>query len=382
MKNIFTLFLAIVTICSAIRAEEVVPTFKASPKSRDYSKSLGRVAPTEASRAAVDQSFLDEPGDLPGSFHLNQFAELAPVKDQGSCGSCVYFATSAAFEDTLRVRGVVLEKTAPQFLMDCAAREWMCNGSYFEKVAAGLTNKGGAAREADYPYRASNQSCKGSPQLFGKIEGFKIIDNSPKSIMTALNKRYAVAITIGAGGAFMNYDSGVLNACQNVGTNHEVELVGYDCESAKNPDGTCKFDASGRLPNGVGHWIIKNSWGKNWGDQGYVKIKITNSSGGRCFNVAEEAGILETGVEPGPAPIDGGWSAWSEWSQCKDSKQSRARTCTNPKPEHGGKNCVGEAIETQACVMPPSPFSQMPVWGWVVIVALAGAAIFFAVRRK
>ncbi len=381
MKNLVSVLLSVSLLCFAAYAEDV-KTFKASPKSRDFTKSLGRIAPPEGQRSAADPSFLDAPGDLPGALHLSQFAELAPVKDQGGCGSCVYFAVSATFEDTLRVRGVKLEKTAPQFLMDCAAREWMCSGSYFEKVAAGLVNKGGAAREADYPYRASNQSCKGSPQLFGKIDGMKLIDNSPKSIISALNKRYAVAVTIGAGGAFMNYDSGVLNACSNVGTNHQVEVVGYDCETAKNSDGTCKFAGSGRLPNGVGHWVIKNSWGTSWGDQGYVKIKMTNSSGGLCFNVAEEAGILETGVEPGPAPIDGGWSEFGPFGECKDGKQSRVRTCTNPKPEHGGKNCVGEAVETQVCVIPPSPISAMPLWGWILVVGLVIGLLFFALRRK
>ena len=376
--RVVNVMLLLALLCGTVFGDEA-PTFKASPKRRDFSQSLGRVAPSGDSRAAVDASFLEADEKLPGALHLSQFAELAPVKDQGSCGSCVYFAVSATFEDTLRIRGQVLEKTAPQFLMDCAAREWMCSGSYFEKVAAGLVNKGGAAREADYPYKASNQSCKGTPQLFGQIKSMKLIDNSPKSIMSALNKRYAVATTIGAGGAFMNYDSGVLNACQNVGTNHQVEIVGYDCETSKDANGFCVFDGEGKLPAGVGHWVIKNSWGKGWGDQGYVKFKITSSGGSRCFNVAEEAGILETGVEPGPPPVDGGWSAWSEWGVCANSVQARTRTCTNPSPSNGGKACVGEATQSQPCVTP----AGFP-WGYLVVgivLLLAGLGLGLVIKK-
>lgn len=367
--KLLSLFLVLLAQLSF--AEDPAPTYKASPKREQYSFGLRK--PEVPSRAAIDSSFLDAPGDLPGALHLKQFAELAPVKNQGNCGSCVYFATSAAFEDTLRIRGMVIEKTAPQFLMDCAAREWMCSGSYFEKVAAGLVNKGGAAREADYPYRASNQSCKGSPALIGQIKSMRLIDPSPKSVIAALNQRYAVAVTVGAGGDFMNYDSGIMNGCQNIGTNHEVEVVGYDCETAKDASGNCKFDAQGKLPAGVGYWVIKNSWGLGWGDQGYIKIKMTNSQGRLCNNVVEEAGILETGVEPGPPPVDGGWSDFSAWSDCKDSKQSRSRVCTNPSPANGGKDCVGQAIEEQACVMPEK--SSILPWLLAAIASIALIAV-------
>lgn len=350
MKLLFLLL----TICTLARAEE--KTFKSSPKKEKYY--FGLAKPLVPSRTVLDRSFLDTKADSDGVYprflDFRTITELAPVKNQGACGSCVYFAVSATFEDTLRLRGLVLDKTAPQFLMDCAAREWMCSGSYFEKVAGGLVAKGGSAREADYPYRASNQSCQGSPKLFGKIQSMKLIDTSPKSIIAALNKKYAVAITIGAGGEWMNYDSGVFNACSNVGTNHQVELIGYDCETSVDASGKCVFDSNGKLPAGVGTWTIKNSWGTGWGDKGYVTMKITNRSGGLCNNVADEAGVLETGVDPGPPPVNGGWSDFGAWSECVNQTQSRTRTCTNPSPANGGKDCVGPSSESQVCEMPKS----------------------------
>ncbi|KAK3738880.1 hypothetical protein QZH41_014662 [Actinostola sp. cb2023] len=71
-----------------------------------------------------------------------------------------------------------------------------------------------------------------------------------------------------------------------------------------------------------------------------------------------------------PCPVDGGWSAYSAWPKCDKAcgggSQSRARTCTKPKPAHGGKNCAGEAKETRKCNTKPCPvdggWSEYPAW--------------------
>lgn len=230
--------------------------------------------------------------------------KLGPVINQANCGSCVYFATTATWADTMILRGMPYIATSPQYLMDCAERRWMCSGSIFEYVAAGLVAKGGSALMSEYPYKAKDQACQGSPTVHGKALAYRIIDRSHKSIIAALNDRRAVAVTIGAGGAYMNYKSGVFSSCSNVSTNHEVSLVDYNCESSVDKDGNCVFDAQGNLPKGVGYWVQRNSWGVGWGDKGFIKIKMTTSSGARCNNIAEEAGIIDVGdpIPPPPPP--------------------------------------------------------------------------------
>jgi len=68
-----------------------------------------------------------------------------------------------------------------------------------------------------------------------------------------------------------------------------------------------------------------------------------------CVGPAEET----RPCNQGPCPVDGGWSAYSAWSKCSKEcgggTQKRTRTCTNPKPAHGGKDCVGDAEESKAC---------------------------------
>lgn len=297
-------FLAALSVAQHSRAD-VKPedyTFKMVKTNVKYS--LGLIK--DPNPALKSLKFLEEDIELPKTFHLKEMAgELTPVKNQGACGSCVYFAATSAHEDTVRAQqglGKAHPQLSPQYVMDCAAREWMCNGSFFSNVAKGLVDKNGQAAEADYPYKGVNQSCKAkSPKIYGPVKSFSIIDNSPKSMFTALKKGYAVAVTVGAAGPWMKYSSGIYNACANVGTNHQVLLISWDCETSVDEKGDCKFDSNGNLPPGVGVIGIKNSWGTGYGEAGYIRTKLTAKNGSLCNNITEEAGILELGIPPVPA---------------------------------------------------------------------------------
>lgn len=278
-------------------------TFKTKTFSPNTVFFTGLIKPVQRSEEPPDILFLKADVKIPKSVLLSDHIKLSPIRNQGSCGSCVYFASSATFEDTFLFRvGLPIVSTAPQFLMDCVAPQSACSGSYFEYVSAGMVSKG-VVKESDYPYRAQTEGCRAKPSQLAKPEDRRIIDGSPKSIMTALKSGYAVANTIFAGGSLMNYSEGVFNACSNVGdvgTNHEISIVGANCESAVDADGNCKFDENGNLPDGVGYYVERNSWGTNWGDDGFFKIKMTDRNGNKCNNVAEEAGIFVMGKDPAP----------------------------------------------------------------------------------
>lgn len=283
-------------------AGEQKPTYRVHPKPRSFATGLLK---HETKPYLIDHSFKKKEVLIPKSFHLNQIAQLAPIKDQGQCGSCVYNATVAALEDIYRIRSGIVPTLSRQFLMDCGA-PWSCEGSFFEKVAGALLAQGGTPQESDYPYKAWDQKCQGKPaNFFGKIISYKLISNVPQSIMAAIRAGYPVASTIGADSAFMQYDGGgTFNMCSNQATNHEIVIEGYDCETAVDSKGNCVFDANGRLPPGVGVWHARNSWGTSYGDKGWFHIKITSQSGALCNNIAEETGILEPAIAPPPPPPD------------------------------------------------------------------------------
>ncbi len=239
--------------------------------------------------------FFEEPTPMPKKFHLSQLAELSPIMNQGNCGSCVYNSVIKNLEDSLRIKGIKVDRLSRQFVMDCGSG-WSCNGSYFSKVAESLKVLGGTPLEKDYPYKAKNQKCSKDKPLHVGIAGWKIINNSPKSIIEALNSGYPVSVTVAANGSWASYKSGVYNACNSNSTNHQVLIVGYDCETSVDKDGHCKFDANGKLPNGVGLWNVHNSWGESWGEKGAMVSKMTSRKGGKCNALAGEAGILETVV--------------------------------------------------------------------------------------
>ncbi len=241
---------------------------------------------------------------IPARFHLNDFGvKLSGIFNQGQCGSCVYNSIVKNFQEHLLLRGGNVPVLSRSQLMNCGT-DGQCRGSWGMNVSNDLVKLGGLKAESAYPYRPVTARCQDKAgDMFGPIKSRQEIKNDPKTIASAVLAGYPVSVTVGAGGAWGSYDSGIYNACGRVGTNHEVLIYGYDCEtSTELVDGVeyCKFDSNGKLPNGVGIWFVPNSWGENWGENGHMRTKMTSKSGALCNNIAEEAIILESGIPMPP----------------------------------------------------------------------------------
>jgi hypothetical protein len=367
MKKLFLFLWLLPAVGFAAEFKEYHQTFPTGLNHAEYAKAraLRRGVPVDMSKADAV---------YPGALDWRALVTLSAIYDQKSCGSCVYNGCSSTVMDTYAMNQAPIEVLSRQFQMDCGA-PWSCSGSYASKFYEAYSRLGGSPLEAVYPYRAADSNCKpAGGALLGKIDRAYEISNTPKSMIAALNARHALAVTVAAGaGRYMNYSSGVYATCSTGQTDHQVEIIGYDCESAKDASGNCLFDASGKLPPGVGYWIQRNSWGVGWGEKGWIRIKMTDTSGRLCNQIAEEVYLVDVPAKP-PAPVDGGWSPWSE---CQSGKQTR--TCTNPTPANGGKPCAGDASQSCQVPVPPTP-GGTDWWVYLLVGALALLVVGLVVR--
>lgn len=238
--------------------------------------------------SAERRSFLESSVDVPDKLDLRP--NLSPIQDQGECGSCWAHSLTATLEDGQLAMGRKISPLSPQYLVDCASNADGCDGGYFDAALYLVRPKGSPSRKA-YPYKAKDGKCLNSPPL-ASIATYHLLGSSKgpsvKDIEAYMAKyKRPVSITVAAGaGPWQNYDSGIYNGCTTANTDHMINIVGWDNEGQK-------FGADGNLPHGKGVWILRNSWGTMWGEDGWMRTRMTDSKGKKCNNVAEEAAYFD-----------------------------------------------------------------------------------------
>ncbi|KAE8725724.1 Cysteine proteinase RD21a [Hibiscus syriacus] len=230
---------------------------------------------------------------LPDSVDWRKKGAVAPVKDQGSCGSCWAFSTIAAVEGINQIVTADLISLSEQELVDCdRGYNEGCNGGLMDYAFEFIINNGGIDTEEDYPYTARDGRCDPSRKN-AKVVSIDSYEDVPANDEVALKKAASnqpISVAIEAGGrAFQLYQSGVFDGICGTQLDHGVTVVGYGTE------------------NGKDYWIVKNSWGENWGEGGYIKMarNVANSVTGKCGIAMEASYPIKTGPNPpnpGPSP--------------------------------------------------------------------------------
>ena len=89
-----------------------------------------------------------------------------------------------------------------------------------------------------------------------RVSDYYYTYNGDEETLKSLVARHGAVVTsVNADSPFMEYGGGIFAGCTSDATNHAVTVVGYGTE------------------NGEDYWLIKNSWGENWGENGYIRLK-------------------------------------------------------------------------------------------------------------
>ncbi len=179
---------------------------------------------------------------------------LPEARSQGSCGSCWAFGSTAAIEGAIAAFDGQLVNLSEQHVLDCSGKG-SCGGGWW---AYNLFLSPGAVMEQDYPYQAHDQYCKQNLSHHYTIESWHTVQSGDIEAMKAAIYQYGtIGVTMSVCGSIPGYGGGVYdsNECNYHSTNHIVALVGWDDTVQHN--------------SGSGVWFMRNSWGKNWGNNGY-----------------------------------------------------------------------------------------------------------------
>lgn len=197
---------------------------------------------------------------VPSTMDWRTKGAVTPVKNQGNCGCCWAFSAVAAVEGLTHIKSGKLVSLSEQELVDCdtAGEDEGCEGGLMDTAFTFIRRNGGLATESEYPYAASDSTCKAaSLHKEATIGGYEDVPaNSEASLLKAVaNQPVSVAVE-GSGFDFQFYSGGLFGGHCGTDLDHAVLVIGY-----------------GSTQEGTKYWLIKNSWGTTWGEKGYMRIK-------------------------------------------------------------------------------------------------------------
>merc|ERR1712055_338925 len=212
-----------------------------------------------------------EIGELPDSVDWREAGVVTDPKNQGSCGSCWAFATTENIESYAAINNVTLTKLSTQEVTTCTPNPMHCGGTggcmgSIPQLGYNYVQLFGLAANADYPYWSGTTGMTGSCKYdlerrtpVVSITGYNTIPaNDIEATMTHLANVGPLAVAADAS-PWQLYGSGVFSGCSsssNIGLNHAIQMVGY-----------------GTDPSHGDYWLVRNSWGKLWGEHGYIRLQ-------------------------------------------------------------------------------------------------------------
>ncbi len=216
---------------------------------------------------------------LPESVDWRQKGAVFSVRQQGSCGSCWSFSSVEVVEGFHALKTGHLIELSPQQLVDCVKKDNGCGGGLPVDAYDYLLSVGGLEDEKDYPYVAEDEPCAfNKSDIVANFSSYKVLPQGDEDqLKQAVATISPISIAIDASQfSFQMYSGGVYDEpnCGNKPENldHAVLLVGYGSD------------------HGQDYWLVKNSWGTGWGEDGY--IRMSRNKNNQC-GIATMASYVE-----------------------------------------------------------------------------------------
>ncbi|UVC49844.1 hypothetical protein MACK_003458 [Theileria orientalis] len=204
---------------------------------------------------------------------------VSDVIAQGACGSCWAIAATDMFTSFHAIKKDKLVKFSHQQTLDCSLSGFGCNGGS-HRLALEYIKDSKMCTETSYKYKGKKGKC--DSKNCDTESGVKDIKHLTRDTALEFLKTNGPFITsMNTNLDFKLYGSGIFNSDCGKEYGHSVLVVGHGYDKVKK----------------VNYWIVKNSWGKDWGEEGYFKMldspkRVENHTEDHCDFLLSAFGIV------------------------------------------------------------------------------------------
>jgi cathepsin F len=199
------------------------------------------------------------PVNIPSSFDWRQKGMITPVYNQEQCGSCWAFSATETIESYCALGGKGLQSLAMQQVVDCDTQAYGCEGGWTYVAYQYVEEAGGIEYFKDYPYTGESESCTfNKADIFADISnwGYVTETNDETEMANWLVSKGPLSVCVDAS-TWSGYQNGTVVTAASCGSDvdHCVQVTGLD------------------VVDGQAVWNVRNSWGTDWGMEGYLWVE-------------------------------------------------------------------------------------------------------------